>query len=398
METKANNAVVGAFVVVSLLIAALLLIWISRSGGTGSRRPFYVVFSGSVQGLSVGSSVLFNGLRVGEVSELGINPGNRSEIRARVLVDDLAPVKRNTRARLASLGFTGVASIEFFGGTDTAENLDPGPDGVAPAIFAERSFVQNLLEGGADTLGRVNNVIAKVEDTVGQAQAPINNTLKNVETFSDALAKNSDGIGTLIADLSVAARRIADLSTQLQNVADAIDPARVREIVDGVAAVVSALADEREKISTLVSDASSAARSIAVAADKLQPGIEKATSLLSAIDPDSVGRSVQSLERNLANTEKFTKGLSESSDRIIGDVSQAAKSIRATAENLDKRIEQLSGNLNRFTGAGLTDLQAFVNDGRRTISTVDRFLREVERNPQQFVFGRPGAPEFSGRR
>lgn len=84
--------------------------------------------------------------------------------------------------------------------------------------------------------------------------------MKNVETFSDALAKNSDGIGTLIADLSVAARRIADLSTQLQNVAEAIDPARVRQIVDGVAAVVSALADEREKISTLVSDASSAAR------------------------------------------------------------------------------------------------------------------------------------------
>lgn len=100
---------------------------------------------------------------------------------------------------------------------------------------------------------------------------------------------------------------------------------------------------------------------------------------------------MQSLERNLANTEKFTEGLSESSDRIIGDVSQAAKSIRATARNLDKRIEQLSTNLNRFTGAGLTDLQAFVNDGRRTISTVDRFLREVGRNPQQFVFGRPGS-------
>lgn len=398
METKANNVVVGAFVVVSIFVAVLFLVWISRSASTGTHRPFYVVFSGSVQGLSVGSSVLFNGLRVGEVSELGINPGNRSEIRARVVVDELAPVKRNTRARLASLGFTGVASIEFFGGTDTAENLVAGSDGVPPAIFAERSFVQNLLEGGADTLSRVNNVIAKVEETVGQSQAPINNTLRNVEFFSEGLAKNSDAIGTLIADLSVAARRIADLSSQLQNVAEAINPARVREIVDGAAAVVTALADEREKIGALVSDASSAARNIAAAAEKLQPGIARATEILAAVDPQSVGRSIQSLERNLTNAEKVTKGLADGSDRIVSDVSDAAKSIRQTAENLDKRIQQLSGSLQRFSDSGLTDLQSFVNDGRRTIATVDRVFREVERNPQQFVFGRPGAPDFPNRR
>lgn len=398
METKANNVVVGAFVVVSIFVAVLFLVWISRSASTGAHRPFYVVFSGSVQGLSVGSSVLFNGLRVGEVSELGINPGNRSEIRARVVVDELAPVKRNTRARLASLGFTGVASIEFFGGTDTAENLVAGSDGVPPAIFAERSFVQNLLEGGADTLSRVNNVIAKVEETVGQSQTPINNTLRNVEFFSEGLAKNSDAIGTLIADLSVAARRIADLSSQLQNVAEAINPARVREIVDGAAAVVTALADEREKIGALVSDASSAARNIAAAAEKLQPGIARATEILAAVDPQSVGRSIQSLERNLTNAEKVTKGLADGSDRIVSDVSDAAKSIRQTAENLDKRIQQLSGSLQRFSDSGLTDLQSFVNDGRRTIATVDRVFREVERNPQQFVFGRPGAPDFPNRR
>lgn len=398
METKANNVIVGAFVVVSIFVAVLFLVWISRSASTGTHRPFYVVFSGSVQGLSVGSSVLFNGLRVGEVSELGINPGNRSEIRARVVVDELAPVKRNTRARLASLGFTGVASIEFFGGTDTAENLVAGSDGVPPAIFAERSFVQNLLEGGADTLSRVNNVIAKVEETVGQSQAPINNTLRNVEFFSEGLAKNSDAIGTLIADLSVAARRIADLSSQLQNVAEAINPARVREIVDGAAAVVTALADEREKIGALVSDASSAARNIAAAAEKLQPGIARATEILAAVDPQSVGRSIQSLERNLTNAEKVTKGLADGSDRIVSDVSDAAKSIRQTAENLDKRIQQISGSLQRFSDSGLTDLQSFVNDGRRTIATVDRVFREVERNPQQFVFGRPGAPDFPNRR
>lgn len=398
METKANNAVVGAFVVVSLFVAAMFLVWVSRTSNTGAKRPFYVVFSGSVQGLSVGGAVLFNGLRVGEVAELGINPGNRSEIRALVQVDDLAPVKRNTRARLSSAGFTGVASIEFFGGTDTAEDLISGTDGVPPAIFAERSFVQNLLEGGADTLSRVNSVVAKVEDTVTQSQAPINNTLKNVETFSDALAKNSDAIGTLIADLSIAARRIADLSQQLQTISEAIDPARVKEFVDGAAAVTTALADQREKISALVSDAGLAARNIAAAADKLQPGIERATAILEAVDPQTVGRSVDSLERNLANAEKATKNFADGSDRLIEDISAATKSIRATAENLDKRLDQISANLNRFSDKGLTDLQSFINDGRRTVSTMDRLLRQVERNPQQFVFGRPGVPEYRGQR
>lgn len=398
METKANNAVVGAFVVVSVFVAALFLIWISRTATSGPQRPFFVIFSGSVQGLTVGGAVLFNGLRVGEVTELGINPGNRSEIRAKVQVDELAPVKRNTRARLSSLGFTGVASIEFFGGTDSAEDLVPGPDRVPPAIFAERSFVQNLLEGGADTLTRVNNVIAKVEETVTQGQEPINNTLRNAERFSEALAKNSDAIATMISDLSVAARRISDLSSQLQTVAEAVDPAKVREIVDGAAALATTLADQREKIAGLVTDAGAAARSIAAATDKLQPAIERTTAILNAVDPDTVGRSVASLERNLANTEKVTKGLADKSDKVIGDVSSAAQSIREAAQSLDKRLAQLSANLNRFTDKGLGDLQAFINDGRRTVSELDRVLRGVERNPQQFVFGRPGVPEYSGRR
>jgi phospholipid/cholesterol/gamma-HCH transport system substrate-binding protein len=73
---------------------------------------------------------------------------------------------------------------------------------------------------------------------------------------------------------------------------------------------------------------------------------------------------------------------------------QTARSIRTTSDNLDRRIAEISANLSRFTGPGLRDLQNLIADGRRTLANMDRVFRDLERNPQQFIFGRAGVPEF----
>lgn len=520
METRANNILIGAFVLTGLALAIAFGVWIARTGETGPRKSFYVVFSGSVQGLSVGGAVLFNGLRVGEVTEIRVNPGNTSEIRARINVDSLTPVKRDTRVRLTYQGLTGVAAIEFSGGTERAGDLTPGLDNVPPALFAERSFVQNILEGGQDTLSRVNAVIARVEDLVIQNQENVATTLKNIRDFSDALAQNSQGVATLLSDASIAARRIADVSARLESVVNAIEPGRVGEIVDNTASITSAiaaqrdaiastiadagrasralaetaerlrpgaerleqilaavepetlrramdgidrsaqgvariteavdpdrvrrtvesvesiattLAAERERIASVVQDVGTAARNVAQASERLTPVVTRADQLLQAVDTDSVRRTIASVERSSRDIERFAasvggesqtvqtiireanevvaslrrsassiEGLATSlggeggsgAGGVLREFTETARSIRTVAENLDRRISSVTNGLSRFTDGGLRDLQSLINDGRRTIGNVDRALRDIERNPQQFIFGRSGVPEF----
>ena len=52
----------------------------------------------------------------------------------------------------------------------------------------------------------------------------------------------------------------------------------------------------------------------------------------------------------------------------------------------------------QFTGPGLRQYEALANDGRRTLEQINRTVRSIERNPQQFIFGsKPAIPEYSGR-
>ena len=71
--------------------------------------------------------------------------------------------------------------------------------------------------------------------------------------------------------------------------------------------------------------------------------------------------------------------------------------IRELAEKLDGRTAEITRSITEFTGAGLREYRQLAIDGQRTLQTVDRALRGLERDPQQVIFGpRSSLPEFKG--
>ena len=78
METRANFVLIGAFTLAAVLVAFAFIMWIVGYGATARTGTTRSSSTGSVSGLSVGSNVLFNGLKVGEVTNLSFvkdNPG-----------------------------------------------------------------------------------------------------------------------------------------------------------------------------------------------------------------------------------------------------------------------------------------------------------------------------------
>lgn len=377
MESRANYALVGLFTL-AVLAAMFGFVYWFNSGLAGRKQDVRIVFSGTVTGLGRGSSVLFNGLRVGEVTRIELLPDDPRRIYAVVQVDNTTPLREDTRARIEAQGLAGVVAVQLLGGDPDSPVLKPLPGQSLPTIIAERSEFQDIIETVRTIAKRAEDVLGSVEGLVKENSASISNTVRNVEKFSAALGNNSEGVDKLMATLGKVGEVIGPLSEKLGKLSDdlsgvvkSVDQDKVAKIVDNVDKFTAALGNNSGDVGKLVRDVASISEKLNKAADQVEGVLKAAQSFL-------------------------TSGEGQGA---MSEVSNAARAMRTLADNLDKRTAEITSGINRFTGPGLRDIENLAAEGRRTLTDFNRTLRNLERNPQQFIFGgRPPLPQYSGSR
>src|SRR5437899_11254758 len=170
METRAPFVVVGAFVLAAIVAVFSFIYWLQNTGGLGPRTSYQVQFEGSVPGLLVGAAVLFNGIRVGEVTGLGLAPDNPRGVDATISVASATPVRADTKVGLEFQGLTGVPVIALEGGTQVV-NRDE-----VPTLVAEPGAGQGMTQAARDAL-------RKVETVLSEDSGALNDTIGNLKVF-----------------------------------------------------------------------------------------------------------------------------------------------------------------------------------------------------------------------
>ena len=355
METRANNALIGAFTLLVFAAAFAFVIWFSGGEKRGERSTYRIMFTGSVSGLSRGGWVLFNGVRVGEVAKIDLVPQDPAHVYALIDVDGGVPVRADTKARLEYTGFTGVASVALTGGESNAAPLPPGPGGVG-TLNADRSDFQDLIETTRRVAGQTSEFLDKSNKLIDENGAALTASVKNVQRFSDALAANSDGVKDFLGAVANVGRTIKPLTAKLETLTQdsdmlikSIDPAQIKTIVGNVTAMSAKLTATADKIDT-----------------------------------------------TFTNLNAFLA--SDNSKGVVGEVGEAAKSFRRLADNLDSRTREALANLTRFSNTGLKQYEALATDGRKTLDEINQAVRSIENNPTQFLFGKKTPPERTGAR
>lgn len=188
METRAPFAVVGAFVLAAIIAVFGFVYWLHNSGGLGPRTTYHVQFDGSVPGLLIGAGVLFNGIRVGEVTDLALAPDNPRRVNATISVAATTPVRSDTKVGLEFQGLTGVPVIALEGGTLLANT------GAVPTLIAEAGAGQSMTQAARDALRKVDSVLSENSE-------PLKKTIANLQTFTDGLARNTGKLDSIIAGL-----------------------------------------------------------------------------------------------------------------------------------------------------------------------------------------------------
>src|SRR4051794_30511694 len=178
METRAPFAVVGAFVLAAIVAAFGFVYWLHNTGGLGPRATYYVQFDGSVPGLVVGAGVLFNGIRVGEVTDLGLAPETPRRVNATISVASTTPVRSDTKVGLEFQGLTGIPVIALEGGILKSRS------GEVTTLVAEAGAGQSMTQAARDALRRVDSVLA-------ENSGPLKDTIANFKVFSEGLARNT---------------------------------------------------------------------------------------------------------------------------------------------------------------------------------------------------------------
>jgi phospholipid/cholesterol/gamma-HCH transport system substrate-binding protein len=186
METRAPFVVVGAFVLATIVAVFGFVYWLHNTAGLGPRTAYHVQFDGSVPGLLVGAAVLFNGIRVGEVSDLALAPENPRRVNATISVTSSTPVRADTKVSLEFQGLTGVPAIALEGGVQLSNN------GPVPTLIAEPGAGQSMTQAARDALRKVDSVLSENSE-------PLKDTIANFKVFSEGLARNTAKLDNIVA-------------------------------------------------------------------------------------------------------------------------------------------------------------------------------------------------------
>lgn len=246
METRANYVLIGAFTLAAAAFMLLFGLWAAKYTSDKDWRHYDVVFDEAVTGLTEGGSVQYNGIGVGTVDDLRLDPDDPRKVIARVKLRAETPVKTDTHAKLSFTGLTGTAFIQLTGGSPTAPRL-VGRNDEVPVIQTEASALQNIAETANKLVTRLDQVLS--EENIRN----ITDTLKNLEHATGAIADQRQDLGALISNARVSSEKLAATLDTTQGAIADID----RELVDKLPALIAKLDSTLTRLDSAAGNANS---------------------------------------------------------------------------------------------------------------------------------------------
>jgi phospholipid/cholesterol/gamma-HCH transport system substrate-binding protein len=204
---KASNLMIGGLTLVLIAGSFGGFLGYRKFSGTRQQSPLRIVFEGRAAGLSKGGSVNFGGVRVGEIVSLRLD--NPRRVVALTMVDNTAPIRKDTLAGLEFQGLTGIAAISLTGGSleDLPAPLDK--DGI-PVLTADPDAL-------LDTQEKIRVALRNVDKVIAENQDDLKGTLLNFETFTASLASSTGRIDSVVASAEAGVAAVDNGLTKTQS-------------------------------------------------------------------------------------------------------------------------------------------------------------------------------------
>jgi phospholipid/cholesterol/gamma-HCH transport system substrate-binding protein len=288
---------------------AAFVLWLARVQFNRDYDVYDILFDGPVRGISQGGEVHFNGIKVGEITRIALDPTNASRVIARVKVTSDVPIRTDSFATLEPQGITGVNYVQITAGTRARPLLkDVTPPGEAPVLRSQKSALSDLLEGGGTVLQRSVEALDRVNRLLSdQNIKTVTLTLSDVEAVTGELKTHQE----LITDADATLKSIDQTAQKISQLSDSTD-----KLVNG--------------------DGKTAVRNLSDAADQLKGAAHQAHDIMSKLD----GPTTDFADNGLPALSTAITSLQTATDSLNRVLNEAERSPRALiSKPSDKEIE-----------------------------------------------------------
>ncbi len=212
MDTKANYAAIGIFVVFLSAAAVTLFIWLLGFQQHATYNTYLVYARGGVDGLASDSPVLFNGVRVGKVYDIVLDKNNPQLVKLYLKVETKISVTESTVATLVPQGITGIVYVGL-----ESESSE------APVLKAEKGQPYAIIPYKKPLLMQITEVLPQLAKDMGDIAEKFKKLMSapNLVNLSDSLQHLAKVTGTLDKQSDNIRQSLISLNTTLKNTASA---------------------------------------------------------------------------------------------------------------------------------------------------------------------------------
>lgn len=288
METRAHHILIGLFTLLTGVGALLFALWMSHAAGERDYQPYQILFERSVSGLSVGSRVQYNGIEVGNVTGLELNPRDPRQVIAAIRVYEDIPVKLDTRAKLAFANITGSMSVQLHGGSPESPRLTDQTSDDAPFIQADASPIATLFDEGEEMIENINSILRNVNELFDDGnREQAGNILTNIAQITDMIASQQAALEenmALFGDVSRQATTTLGSIDALSQEATQLLRQDGKLVMESAAVASRDVASAAQRIEQLVNDNAGAVESTLQGTRDIAPALSALRSMLNSLD------------------------------------------------------------------------------------------------------------------